>query len=143
MARTTNFDLRNFTQANLDEFGVALMFATDVDTIVGEANKIQMSLTSTIESTYGTVTADDAASELSVDIRTGKAVKGNRVVGVASLSDIQSDISEYVAYPIEVGATTFLYVGYVSSTQSQDYTPAFLASPHIMLTPEQVQSVTL
>lgn len=142
MAKTVNIALSNFTQANLDAFGTALLFASDVDVYINGTARA-LSITSNVESNYGDVVADDSASEFAIDVRTGKAVKGNRVVGRTTLANIQSDISDYVAYQIARDGTEYLYTGTVSSTQSQDYTPAFLSGPHIMLTPEQVQSLGL
>ena len=144
MAKITQLDLNAaFTQAQVDTWGHSLLFAEQI-TPYFDGTRNQLIITSEVENTLSTVLADDAASEVSIDVRTGKFVKGNRIMGVARISDVQSDVSDYVSYLIP-GNDKVVFTGICSTTQSQDYTPNIIASnnPIIMLTPEQVQSLEL
>lgn len=90
------------------------------------------------------VLADDSRSEVSVDISTGKFVKGNYICGYAPLDIISTDVTDFVEY--FSGNGNALFVGRCSTTQSQDYTPDLVSnsSAHIyMLTPQQVANLGL
>ena len=144
MAKITQLDLStNFTQAQVDTWGHSLLFAERVECYF-DGTRNQLVITSEVENTLSNVLADDAASEVSLDVRTGKFVKGNRIMGVSRISSVQSDVSDYVSYLIP-GTDKVVFTGICSTTQSQDYTPAIISGndPIIMLTPEQVQSLDL
>lgn len=88
--------------------------------------------------------ADDSRSEVSIDISTGKFVKGNYIVGFCPVELIAADVTDFIQY--FDGGGNALFVGRCSTTQSQDYTPALVSDPQAyiyMLTPGQVQSLNL
>jgi len=144
MAKTIQVQLNaSWTQANVDDFGHAFLFADRCEAY-NDGTNYQLVITSEIESEGQTVLADDSASEMAIDVRTGKFVKGNVIMGVATIADVQSDVSDYVSFLIP-GSDNVLFRGVCSTTQSQDYTPNIVANsdPLIMLTPEQVASLEL
>jgi hypothetical protein len=88
--------------------------------------------------------ADDSRSEVSVDISTGKFVKGNYIVGFAPRDLISSDVTDFVEY-FDAGSNA-LFIGRCSTTQSQDYTPGLVSSASsyiFMLTAGQVAGLKL
>ncbi len=88
------------------------------------------------------ILADDSQSELSIDISTGKFVEGNLICGYAPLTEVQTDVRDFVAYK-QNGSDNVWFKGVCSTTQSQDYTPDLVANsqPIHMLTPAQVASI--
>jgi hypothetical protein len=130
----------------------AFLFANEIAAsydVVGAVGSIQ--ITTNVEAENVTndpsyaLLADDSQSERSVDIATGKFVAGNLIAGIATMSEIQSDVMDYVAYPIGATADLWLFKGVCSTTQSQDYTPAILQAGReiLMVTPAQVKSLGL
>jgi len=88
------------------------------------------------------ILADDSQSELSIDISTGKFVEGNLICGYAPLTEVQTDVRDFVAYK-QAGTDSVWFKGVCSTTQSQDYTPDLVANSRAihMLTPAQVASI--
>ena len=88
------------------------------------------------------ILADDSQSELSIDISTGKFVEGNLICGYAPLTEVQTDVRDFVAYK-QNGSDNVWFKGVCSTTQSQDYTPDLVANSRAihMLTPAQVASI--
>lgn len=155
MAKTYNFlPSATHSQAHFDGVAHSLLFA---DTIVpritpgaGTESNIELTVTSKVESEWSgsashyEVLADDSQSEVSIDIATGKFVEGNLICGYAPLSEVQSDVRNFVTYNI-VGTDVKLFIGVCATTQSQDYTPDIIANSRVikMLTPTQVKSLNL
>lgn len=149
--------LGDITQADFDGIAHSLLFADKIEcgfhqgdgTLDVTYNYLQV--TSNVESvwtggnaTHYEVLADDSQSEVSVDIATGKFVEGNIICGVAPLSEIQSDVRDFVTYN-NAGSDKKWFIGVCATTQSQDYTPDIIANSRVikMMTPAQVKSLNL
>ena len=154
MAKTYQLETAAYSQAQFDNVAHSLMFASSIVPIwgggSGNPDGHSLIVTSNVESNNPAgdsrykVLADDSQSETAVDIATGKFVEGNIIAGIAPLSEIQSDVRNFVTYEIE-GVDTKFFVGVCSTTQSQDYTPDLVANSRVtkMLTPAQVKSLNL
>jgi hypothetical protein len=88
--------------------------------------------------------ADDSMSERTIDVSTGKFVKGNMIASFCTLAEAKADLRDYTAY-FSTSGDLHLVIGICNSTQSQDYTPGIIANSRniYMLTPEQVESLGL
>lgn len=154
MAKTYNLRTTTYSQADFDKFAHSLLFASSIVPTMapgaGAETQIELIVTSSVESEPVTaaghyeVLADDSQSEVAIDIATGKFVEGNVIAGIAPLSEIQSDVRNFVTYNI-IGTDSKMFVGVCSTTQSQDYTPDLVANSRVtkMLTPAQVKSLNL
>lgn len=142
------------TQAEVTAIGNSVLFADSIVPIytTGDpAGTLRNNLivtsnvdidTSALTANEFEILADDSQSELSIDISTGKFVEGNLICGYAPLTEVQTDVRDFVAYK-ENGSDNVWFKGVCSTTQSQDYTPDLVASSRAihMLTPAQVASI--
>lgn len=158
MANTWQFKLARITsQAKVSAVANSFLFADDIvpmfvqsEGSVDNAENCAI-VTSNVTIDEGVLSAadyeilaDDADSEVSVDISTGKFVEGNLICGYALYTEVQNDVRNFVTYKIN-GSDFVWFKGICSTTQSQDYTPLMLTNNRAihMLTPEQVASVSL
>ena len=154
MAQVYQFTVANTdTQAEVTAIGNSILFADSIlpTFFSGEnagslANRLIVTSNVDIDQTALSgadfeILADDSQSELSVDISTGKFVEGNLICGYAPLTEVQTDVRDFVAY--KSGTDNVWFKGVCSTTQSQDYTPDLVANsrPIHMLTPAQVASI--
>lgn len=155
MAKVFNWVPRaSLSQSEFDKIAHGFLFSADVVPQMARnasaEDLIQLIVTTGVEVEPLTasgdfeVLADDSATEVAIDIATGKFVEGNVICGIALLSEIQNDVRDYVAYNI-VGSDLKVFKGVCNSTQSQDYTPTLIAQSrvHKMLTPQQVKTLGL
>ena len=155
MAQVYQFTVETVTsQAEVTAIGNSILFADNIipTFLSGEAsgslvNRLIVTSNVDIDQTQLTaadyeILADDSQSELSIDISTGKFVEGNLICGYAPLTEVQTDVRDFVAYK-EHGADNVWFKGVCSTTQSQDYTPDLVANSRSihMLTPAQVASI--
>ena len=148
MAKVVQLEVKTYTQSEFNEFGHAFLLADSIipfryaptgDPAVN--SKLDLLITTDVESNV-TVNADDSASEVAIDISTGKWVSGNLVCGIAPLQDIRNDVRDFVTYQIG-NDDSYLFKGVANTTQSQDYVPDILASTNVLLqlTPDQVKNL--
>ena len=155
MAQVYQFNLANVnTQAEITALGNSVLFADSIVPLfvqtepAGATTNILVVTsnvdidTSALSANDYEILADDSQSELSVDISTGKFVEGNMICGYAPLTEVQTDVRDFVAYK-QTGTDTVWFKGVCSTTQSQDYTPDLVANSRSihMLTPAQVASI--
>jgi len=155
MAQVYQFNLANVnTQAEITALGNSVLFADSIVPLfvqtepAGATTNILVVTsnvdidTSALSANDYEILADDSQSELSVDISTGKFVEGNLICGYAPLTQVQTDVRDFVAYK-QNGSDSVWFKGVCSTTQSQDYTPDLVANsqPIHMLTPAQVASI--
>jgi len=156
MAQVYQFTVGNVTsQAEVTAIGNSILFADEImpTFFTGEAGGVLLNrliVTSNVDIDAGVlgagdyeILADDSQSELSVDISTGKFVEGNLICGYAPLTEVQTDVRDFVAYK-QNGSDNVWFKGVCSTTQSQDYTPDLVANSRSihMLTPAQVASIS-
>jgi hypothetical protein len=154
MAQVYQFDIQQVnTQSEITALGNSILFADSImphyvesegavlRNILVVTSNVDIDTSSLAASTYE-ILADDSQSELSIDISTGKFVEGNLICGYAPLTEVQTDVRDFVAYK-QSGTDVVWFKGVCSTTQSQDYTPDLVAnsSPIHMLTPAQVASI--
>jgi hypothetical protein len=143
----------DYTQAEFDLYSHSLLFADSIQPIYntgpeGGPDENCVVVTSGVEMTdivNEVVTlADDSQSEVSIDISTGKFVEGNLIAVLATTSEAQSDLRDFMTFYSSTG-DIHLHVGVCNTTQSQDYTPAIIANSRVlkMLSPAQVESLGL
>lgn len=155
MAQVYQFVLSNVTtQAEITAVGNSILFADAIQPLFAASepsgNLVNLMLvtsnvdidTSALAAGDFEILADDSQSELSIDISTGKYVEGNLICGYAPLTEVQTDVRDFVAYK-EFGTDNVWFKGVCSTTQSQDYTPDLVANSRSihMLTPAQVASI--
>ena len=156
MAQVYQFAVNaNTTQAEITALGNSILFADSIQPMYvqtepsGSAFRNVLLVTSNVDidttaldSNDFEILADDSQSELSIDISTGKFVEGNLICGYAPLTQVQTDVRDFVAYK-QNGSDNVWFKGVCSTTQSQDYTPDLVANsqPIHMLTPAQVASI--
>ena len=155
MAQVYQFNIpTTTTQAEITAIGNSVLFADSivplfVDTEPAGARTNVLLVTSNVDIdqtalAFGEyeILADDSQSELSIDISTGKFVEGNLICGYAPLTEVQTDVRDFVAYK-QNGSDNVWFKGVCSTTQSQDYTPDLVANSRSihMLTPAQVASI--
>lgn len=142
------------TQAEITAIGNSILFADEItprlSSSEGGTSPVNiLTVTSNVDIDQSAlnvgqyeILADDSQSELSIDISTGKFVEGNLICGYAPLTQVQTDVRDFVAYK-EYGSDNVWFKGVCSTTQSQDYTPDLVATsqPIHMLTPAQVASI--
>jgi hypothetical protein len=143
-----------YSQAQFDEFAHSLLFADNIVPVYvqteGGTNSKTIVVTSGVESTGASLAstyellADDSQSEVSIDISSGKFVEGNLIAVIATVSEAQSDLRDFMTFYAQSG-DLHLHVGVCNTTQSQDYTPAIIENSRVikMLSPSQVQSLGL
>jgi hypothetical protein len=145
MAQTIIFDNTeaNGTDSFVSAIGSVLLFADSTIVEAPEAdgpNRIKV--TSRFAPGDGatvTLLADDAETEYQFEQSVGKFVEGNLISGFAPLTEIKSDVRNYIFYPTVADSTEGFFTGLCNSTQSQDYTPALVANsrPILMISPAQ------
>jgi len=147
MAQTIIFNNTdtNGTSAFVSAIGSVLLFAdsTIVEAPEGDGpNRIKV--TSRFAPGDGassavTLLADDSETEYQFEQSVGKFVEGNLISGFAPLTEIKSDVRNYIFYPTVADSTEGFFTGICNSTQSQDYTPALVANsrPILMISPAQ------
>jgi len=155
MAQVYQFQVSGVTsQAEVTAIGNSILFADAINPWYGQTEPAGATLnhlivtsnvdidTSALSASYYEILADDSQSELSIDISTGKFVEGNLICGYAPLTEVQTDVRDFVAYK-QNGTDVVWFKGVCSTTQSQDYTPDLVANsrPIHMLTPAQVASI--
>lgn len=157
MAQVYQFNLASVnSQAEVTSIGNSVLFADAIhpsysmsEAGTGPINILTVTSNVDIDQTVISganieILADDSQSELSIDISTGKFVEGNLICGYAPLTEVQTDVRDFVAYK-QNGSDNVWFKGVCSTTQSQDYTPDLVANsqPIHMLTPAQVASLNL
>jgi hypothetical protein len=149
MAKVVQLEVKSYTQTEWNGFGHSFLLA---DAIIpfryalsgdpSEPSRMDLLITTDIESDITLVNCDDSASEVAIDISTGKWVMGNLVCGIAPLQDIRNDVRDFVTYQIGT-SDSYLFKGVANTTQSQDYVPDILADSNVLLqlTPDQVKTL--
>ena len=150
MAQTIQFAAvsGNGTSANISALGATLLFADNINAIQTNDSNI-LNVTSRFALGDGvslagySLVADDAASEIQFEQSVGKFVDGNLICGYAPLTEIKSDIRDYIYYPSHDVAGSGFFTGVCNSTQTQDYTPALVANsrPILMISPQQAATL--
>ena len=149
MAKVVQLEVKTYTQSQWNGFAHCFLLADSIipfryapsgDPLVN--SKLDLLITTDIESDINQVNADDSASEIAIDISTGKWVAGNLVCGIAPLQDIRNDVRDFVTYQIGED-DSFLFKGVANTTQSQYYVPDILADSNVLLqlTPDQVKTL--
>lgn len=148
MAKVTQIEVKAYTQQEWNGFAHSFLLADSVTPFrhgapsEGVYPDFDLLITSDVESDVTVVNADDSASEVAIDISTGKWVAGNLVCGIAPLQDIRNDVRDFVTY--QIGTTdNYIFKGVVNTTQSQDYVPDILDAGNVLLqlTPTQVETL--
>ena len=150
MAQTYEFDniTGNNTGANISALGAQFLFADqvacrhEVDTNILQTTS-RFALGDGSSLTGGVLIADDSAVETQFEQSVGKFVDGNLIFGFAPLTEIKSDVRNYIFYPTTGDATQGFFTGVCNSTQSQDYTPALVSQSRniLMISAEQAASL--
>ena len=155
MAQTYQFDnvSGNNTAANVSALGAQILFADQilVTTDTNETGVTTHRLQSTsrfalgdgASLTGGILLADDSAVETQFEQSVGKFVDGNLIFGYAPLTEVKSDVRNYIFYPVTGDATTGFFTGVCNTTQSQDYTPALVSNSRnlLMISADQARSL--
>jgi len=143
-----------YTQAQFDGVAHSLLFADSINPVYtrteADTNRPGIVVTSGVESNWtGNVLdyellADDSQSETSIDISSGKFVEGNLIACLATVSEAQADLRDFMTFYASSG-DVHLHIGVCNTTQSQDYTPAIVQNSRVikMISPAQVQSLAL
>ncbi len=156
MAKVYQFPVKgDYSQAEFDGVAHSILFAdTLLPVYITDANVPNgnnLVVTSGVESqdlftnvAEYKLLADDSQSEISVDISSGKFVEGNLIAVLATVSEAQSDLRDFMTFYASTG-DIHLHVGVCNTTQSQDYTPAIIENSRVikMVSPAQVQSLGL
>ena len=141
----------SMTQANFDKVAHSLLFADTITCVSGAPGSTtgkSIIVTSNVESeSVGAdyvLLADDSASEVAVDIATGKFVDGNLCAFIGLTSEAQSDLRDFITFYATSG-DNHLHIGVCNTTQSQDYEPEIIARNRVrkMISPAQVASLGL
>ena len=140
----------SLTQSNFDKVAHSILFADLISCTTpapdGSGNAIVV--TSGVESeaiaSIYALLADDSQSEVSVDVSSGKFVEGNLIAVMATVSEAQSDLRDFMTF-YDITGDIHLHVGVCNTSQSQDYTPAIIENSRVikMVSPAQVESLGL
>lgn len=151
MAQTIQFNnvASSGTAANVSALGATMLFADQVLAFSFETTNV-LNVTSRFALGDGAsltgyyLTADDSASEIQFEQSVGKFVEGNLICGFAPLTEIKSDVRDYIYYPSYDVAGTGFFTGVCNSTQTLDYTPALVANSRalLMISPQQAQALS-
>lgn len=150
MAQTYEFNnvSGNNTAANVSALGAQFLFADQVTCRLDtDTHKLQttsrFALGDGASLTGGILLADDSAVETQFEQSVGKFVDGNLIFGYAPLTEIKSDVRNYIFYPATGSTTEGFFTGVCNSTQSQDYTPALVSNSRniLMISAEQAASL--
>ena len=151
MAQTIQFSnvASSGSSANVSAVGATLLFADQV-LAVHSNDTYSLNVTSRFALGDGAslsgyvLIADDSASEIQFEQSVGKFVDGNLIAGFAPLTEIKSDVRDYIYYPSYDVAGSGFFTGVCNSTQTQDYTPALVANSRaiLMISPQQAASLS-
>jgi len=154
MAKVYQSEVKAWSQVDFDLIAHSLLFADSIQPVFTQTesgtNAKGIIVTSGVESqplasaANYELLADDSQSEVSVDISTGKFVEGNLIAVVATVSEAQSDLRDFMTFYATTG-DLHLHVGVCNTTQSQDYTPAIIENSRVikMISPPQVLTLGL
>jgi len=150
MAQTSEFynEGANNTAANISALGATILFADQVSVRLTDDKKVLQSTSRFALGDGSTLTgyqllADDSAVETQFEQSVGKFVDGNLIFGYAPLTEIKSDVRNYIFYSTTGSATEGFFTGVCNSTQSQDYTPDLVSNSRniLMISAEQAASL--
>ena len=150
MAQTYEFNniSANNTATNISALGAQVLFADQVSVRLDtDIKKLQttsrFALGDGASLTGGVLLADDSAVETQFEQSVGKFTDGNLIFGYAPLTEIKSDVRDYIFYPTTGSSDTGFFTGVCNTTQDQSYTPALVSNSRnlLMISAEQASSL--
>ena len=150
MAQTSEWynEGANNTAANISALGAQVLFADQVTVRLTDDKKV-MQTTSRFALGDGSsltgyqLLADDSAVETQFEQSVGKFVEGNLIFGYAPLTEIKSDVRNYIFYSTTGSATEGFFTGVCNSSQDNDYTPNLVSNSRNILMISEAQARSL